>query len=71
MENEFGIKVHHTIEPKRKLEFNKWVEKFNVSAMYQKTDADACQIMEDYDFKKIYKKDKKTFGIIHRLLNFA
>ena len=72
MKNEFGIEVMSTAEPKRKLEFNQWVERFKVSSMYQKRDADCFLKMQDYDFGKIsQKKVGKSFGIIHKLFSFA
>jgi hypothetical protein len=39
--------------------------------MHQKRDFNARDLMTGYNFKKIFeKKEKKTFAIIHMLLNF-
>ena len=71
MKNEFGIDVQSSIEPKKRMSYEDWADKYNVGLMHQKRDFNARDLMTGYDFKKIFeKKEKKTFAIIHMLLNF-
>jgi hypothetical protein len=72
MKNEFGIEVLSTTEPKKRLSYEDWADKFKVGLMHQKRDFNTRSLMVDYDFKKLsQKKDKKNFGIIHKLISFA
>jgi hypothetical protein len=72
MKNKFGIEVQSTIEPKKRMSYEDWADKYKVGLMHQKRDFNARSLMLDYDFKKLSeKKDKKKFGIIHKLISFA
>lgn len=71
MKNEFGIEVQSTIEPKKKLDFNTWVQKFNVSQCYNKVDTNASELCSQYDYNKLNKKENKNFVDKLNIFSFA
>lgn len=71
MKNEFGIEVQSTAEPKKRLDFNSWVEKFKVSQSYRKIDYNGIDLSKQYDYNKLNKKSKKNFVDKLSIFSFA